>query len=153
MKTFIRRWLPYLWIVIFFTTLSSSYAHLIALSFGELARESKYIFVGEVLRAKRRWDGSMLSSIKVERVIKGAPPKNVNVLYGQAYNVAQEDLTQLKVGCSYIFYITDYEKKLYLLGVTGKDYYLISNNKVLCGDDKISVDACIERIKKQTYSK
>ena len=154
MKTFIPCWFVYLWMVGFLTPVTSSHAHLSVLTFAELVQKSKYIIVGEVLETKRRWDGSMLSHVKVERAIKGTPANKMLVSYGQVYNAAQEDSTQLKVGHHYLFYISDYDKKLYLLGVTGKDYHLINNNNVLCDDyNRTTLEVCIERIRKEAYSK
>jgi len=106
---------------------------------------ANYVFVGEALESNRTILGYYKSKIKLITKLKGTPPPSIVVKYGELWFQPQANVPRLKSGEKYLFFVRKEDSKLWLMG-PGPKYYLVEKNgKVLCGDETILLEMCLEK--------
>lgn len=120
--------------------------HFYTATLDELVKSSNFVFVGEVKNVGRTLMGYRKASLAVREKIKGKDMAEMTVKYGESWFQSQANVPVLNKGKQYLFFIVDIEGELHLAGITGSKYYSVEDSgEVMCGDEKINVNACIEK--------
>ncbi len=146
------RWIifPSLLLIIFFIFLNSvaNATHSRPAPLSAMMPYADFVFVGEALETSRTLFGYHTSKIKVITVVKGAPSTTMVVKYGETWLQSQENVPILKNGTKYFFFVRKKDDKLWLMGPGPKYFPIEENGEVLCGDEKIQLNNCVERGRK-----